>query len=234
LNPSLKIAVISDIHSNLDAFEAVIADLPKVESILCLGDMVGYGPQPNEVVARIRQLRPDVVLAGNHDHAVSTGITAGFSFYAAVAAKWTRKQLTRDNLQYLSALTPSSHLVQSGVRISLFHGSPRDPLNEYVYPEVPRSEVDTLIEQSNGKLLLLGHTHMPMVCSSTTGILANPGSVGQPRDGIPKASYAIVTVSDTQVLVGIRRVVYDIDSVAKKIIDAGLPTFLADRLYVGE
>ncbi|MGO9643966.1 MAG: metallophosphoesterase family protein [Candidatus Bathyarchaeia archaeon] len=230
----MKIAVISDIHSNLDAFNAVIADLPTVDITLCLGDIVGYGPQPNEVVEMVRELRPAVVLSGNHDYAISTGEIEGFSSHAAVAAKWTRKQLRQENLRYLSALSHSSHLVLGGVRTSLFHASPRDPLGEYIYPWIPQSEADALLEQSDGKLLLLGHTHMPMVYSSMKGILANPGSVGQPRDAIPKASYAIVTVSDSRVLVDIRRVTYNIGSAAEKIINAGLPRFLADRLYVGE
>jgi len=199
-----------------------------------LGDIVGYGPQPNEVVETVRQLDPAVVLSGNHDYAVSTGEIGGFSFHAALAAKWTRKELSKENLQYLAALSPSSRLVLGGVRTSLFHASPRDPLSEYIYPILSQSEVDALIEQSDGELLLLGHTHMPMVCSSMKGILANPGSVGQPRDSIPRASYAIVTVSGSQVSVDIRRVVYNIGSVAEKIINAGLPRFLADRLYVGE
>ena len=230
----MKIAVISDIHSNLDAFEAVIADLPTVDNIICLGDIVGYGPQPNEVVEKVRQLRPVVVLSGNHDYAISTGEIEGFSPHAAIAAKWTRKQLKKENLRYLTALSPSSRLVLDEVRISLFHASPRDPLSEYIYPGILQSEVDTLLDQSEGKLLLLGHTHVPMVCSSKKGILANPGSVGQPRDTIPRASYAILTVSDGRVSVVIRRVVYNIDSVAEKIINAGLPRFLAERLYVGE
>jgi len=234
LNSSLKIAVISDIHSNLDAFDAVIADLPAVDSTLCLGDIVGYGPQPNEVVEKIRQLHPAVVLSGNHDYAISTGEIEGFSPNAAVAAKWTRKQLRKENLRYLSALRPSSCLVLDGIRTSLFHASPRDPLGEYIYPGMSQPEVDALLEQSDGELLLLGHTHIPMVCSSMKGILANPGSVGQPRDTIPRASYAIVTVSESRISVDIRRVAYNIGSVAEKIISAGLPRFLADRLYVGE
>lgn len=230
----MKIAVISDIHSNLDAFEAVIADLPTVDITLCLGDIVGYGPQPNEVVEKVRQLDPAVVLSGNHDYAISTGEFEGFSAHAALAGNWTRKQLRKENLRYLSALSPSSRLVLDGVQTSLFHASPRDPLSEYIYPGISQSEVDALLEQSDGKLLLLGHTHMPMVYSSMKGILANPGSVGQPRDTIPRASYAIVTVSEGQVSVDIRRVAYNIGSVAEKIISAGLPRFLADRLYVGE
>jgi len=230
----MKIAVISDIHSNLDALEAVVGELPTVDIILCLGDIVGYGPQPNEVVEKVRQLRPAVVLSGNHDFAVSTGDTEGFSSHAALAAKWTRRQLRQENLLYLSGLSPSSHLVLDGVRTNLYHASPRNPLSEYIYPEIQQSEADALLEQSNGTLMLLGHTHLPMVYQSVKGILANPGSVGQPRDMIPKASYAIVTVSEGRILVNIKRVSYNVGSVAEKIINAGLPRFLADRLYVGE
>ena len=102
--------IISDIHSNLDAFEAVIADLPKYDEIFCLGDLVGYGPQPNEVVDKLRQLNPSIVLMGNHDYAVVTGDTEGFSSHAAEAVEWTRKEINSENRGYLTALRPSEKL----------------------------------------------------------------------------------------------------------------------------
>jgi predicted phosphodiesterase len=234
LKVSLKIAVISDIHANLRAFEAVVEDLTAIDAVLCLGDIVGYGPQPNEVMEKLRQLRPGVILLGNHDYAVSTGDSEGFSSDAAAADKWTRKELTSENLQFLSTLRPSSALTLSGFPTRLFHGSPRDPLGEYIYPGIQNSQAEALIVRSGGKLLLLGHTHMPMIYSLPKGTLVNPGSVGQPRDGDPRASYAIITLSDDKILVQIKRVKYDIDSVAEKILGAGLPRLLADRLYVGE
>jgi len=230
---TLRIAVISGIHSNLVAFETVIANLPEHDQLFCLGDMVGYGPQPNEVVERLRQLQPTVVLMGNHDYAVATGDSSGFSPHAAVAVKWTRRQMKQENSNYLSDLPPSTILEVEGVPLGLFHGSPRDPLTEYIFPGIPESVAKKMIEKAGVKAVLLGHTHMPMLYPFEGEMLGNPGSVGQPRDGDPRASFAMLTVSDEKISFDIKRVEYDIDSIADKIRKAGLPEFLAERLYVG-
>jgi putative phosphoesterase len=229
----LKIAVISDIHSNLDAFEAVVSSLPSIDALICLGDIVGYGPQPSEVVQRLRRLRPVAVISGNHDFATSTGQTEGFSSNAAEAIEWTRKHINHETLEYLSSLQPSSHMLLNRITVGLFHGSPRDPLGEYVYPDLSETETYALLKQSNSKLLMLGHTHVPMLYPLKRGTITNPGSVGQPRDGDPRASFAIISISDSDVSVEIKRLKYDVDSVAQKIVDAGLPKFLAERLYTG-
>lgn len=229
----MKIAVISDIHSNLDAFETVIANLPEYDELICLGDIVGYGPQPNEVTEKLLELKPRAVLMGNHDNAVATGDTEGFSSHAAVAVEWTRRSITQDNLRYLSGLQASSKLEVGQMEVALFHGSPRDPLSEYIFPGIPERAAKKLIQQASAPLVLLGHTHMPMLYSFEREMLANPGSVGQPRDGDARASYAILTISEGGFAFEIHRVKYDVDSVANKIVKAGLPEFLAERLYVG-
>jgi putative phosphoesterase len=229
----LKIVVISDIHSNLDAFEAVIAKLPSYDELFCLGDLVGYGPQPNEVVERLRQLRPSAVLMGNHDYAVVTGDTEGFSSHAAEAVEWTRKKITHQYFEYLATLKPSASLEKGGKHLGLFHGSPSNPLTEYVLPSLTDSAVRKLIARSGAEIVLLGHTHVPMAYSFGGNMVGNPGSVGQPRDGDPRASFATLTISEGQLSFGIIRVEYDVSSVADKIVQAGLPRFLAERLYVG-
>lgn len=225
--------MISDIHSNLEAFEAVIANLPDYDELLCLGDLVGYGPQPNEVIERLSQLKPAAVLMGNHDYAVATGDTAGFALHAAEAVEWTRKKIAAPNREYLAELQPSAHLEKCGTRLGLFHGSPRDPLTEYVFPGLPRATARELIESSRAAILLLGHTHMPMLYSFEKEMLGNPGSVGQPRDGDPRASFATLIVSEGRISFEVKRVEYDVEAVADKIIRAGLPEFLAERLYTG-
>ena len=229
----MRIAVISDVHSNLDAFLAVIANLPPYDELVFLGDLVGYGPQPNEVVEQLRQLHPSAALVGNHDYAVTTGDTSGFSPHAEVAVKWTRRQINQETVDYLSGLQQSAKINLNNTGLALFHGSPNDPLSEYVFPWIDRRSAKGVIEDAGSPLVLLGHTHMPMLYSFDNEMLANPGSVGQPRDGDPRASFAILTLSERKFSFEIKRVEYDIDAAADKIIRAGLPDFLAERLYTG-
>ena len=229
----MRYVVISDIHSNLDALEAVIAEIPKGTPILCLGDVVGYGAQPNEVIDVIKSLRPIVVLMGNHDYAVVTGNVEDFSTYAAVAIMWTRKHITAENMRFLSKFHPQARLEIDNIHVALYHASPRDPLFEYIYPNINDEEVDSLIDESKSRIVLLGHTHIPMRFSPKGNILANPGSVGQPRDGNPNASIGFLTLSAGNCDFEHKRVKYEVESAAQKIRQAGLPFFLATRLHDG-
>lgn len=229
----MRIAVVSDIHSNLDAFQAVIANLPSHDALLFLGDLVGYGPEPNEVVEQLRQMHPTAALMGNHDHAVVTGDTSGFNPHAEVAVKWTRQHVTQQTLDYLSNLHPSAEVSLGACRLSIFHGSPNDPLDEYVFPGISDQQARRIIQKAGSPLVLLGHTHIPMLHSFGKEMLANPGSVGQPRDGDPRAAFALLTVSDGKCSFEVKRVEYDVDSVAKKMHRVGLPEFLSERLYSG-
>ena len=228
----MRIAVISDIHSNYDALQAVLADICNYDALVCLGDLVGYGAQPNEVVSEIRSLRPGMIVMGNHDYAVSTGDTSGFVQHAVQAVEWTRRVISPENLRYISSLRSKATFVADGIKIALAHGSPRDPLNEYIYPSTPDFIMRSLVEESGGDLLMLGHTHVPFTLRYGSRLIGNPGSVGQPRDGDPKASYALLQPS-TEPALEIRRVGYNIDSAASKIVARGLPKLLADRLYMG-
>ena len=230
---SMRFAILSDIHSNLEALEAVVGKLPKYDELICLGDVIGYGPQPNEVIDRLQQLRPTTVLMGNHDCATVTGDVEGFSSHAARAIEWTRREISQAGLHYLSALKPSARLERDGVSLALFHGSPRDPLNEYVFPGLPERVGRSLVEVAAASVVLLGHTHMPMLYRFNGGVLANPGSVGQPRDGDYRASFALLTLSHGEVSFEVQRIGYDVSSVADRIIRSGLPSFLAERLYIG-
>jgi putative phosphoesterase len=229
----MKIVVVSDIHSNLGALTAVVSSLPDYDELFCLGDIVGYGPQPNEVIERLQQLRPTVVLMGNHDYAVVTGDVDGFSSHAARAVEWTRGVISEAGLSYLKALKPSATIVREGKTLALFHGSPRDPLNEYIFPGIGEMVGRRLVEMTEAKILVLGHTHMPMIYRFNGNLLANPGSVGQPRDGDPRACLAMLSIGRGETTFQIQRVDYDVHSVADKILRSGLPAFLAERLYVG-
>lgn len=229
---AVRIAVISDIHSNYDALEAVLSALGSYDSLVCLGDLVGYGAQPNEVVSEVRSLKPQAIVMGNHDYAVSTGDTSGFVHHAVRAVEWTRKEISSENLRYISSLRSKATFVAEGIRIALVHGSPRDPLNEYVYPGTPEFILRSLLDESGGTVLLLGHTHIPFSHSLGSKLVANPGSVGQPRDGDPQASYAILEPS-SETRLQIHRIRYDIAAAASKIAARGLPSLLADRLYIG-
>jgi putative phosphoesterase len=228
----MRIAVISDIHSNFDALQAVLSDAGDHDGLVCLGDLIGYGAQPNEVVSEIRSLKPESIIMGNHDYAVSTGDTSGFVHDAAQAIGWTRAQISSENLSYIANLRSRTTFTVGKVKIALAHGSPRDPLNEYIYPDVSDFVLRSLVEESGGDLLLLGHTHVPFTQSHGSQLIGNPGSVGQPRDGDPRASYAILELTD-EVEFEIRRVDYDIDAAASKIAAKGLPKGLADRLFMG-
>jgi len=225
--------VISDIHSNIDSFRAVIAELPPHDSILFLGDLIGYGPNPNEVVEQLQQLQPDAALMGNHDYAVTTGNVGGFSPHAATAIEWTRRRIKPKNLAYLSSLQSSARIRMNRVELALFHGSPADPLSEYIFPGISNDSAKLVIQSAGASLVLLGHTHMPMVYSFNEEMLANPGSVGQPRDGDPRAAFAVLTISDGKFSFEIHRVQYEVNIVAERIVQAGLPEFLGERLYAG-
>ena len=229
----MRIVIISDIHSNLEALEAVISSLDSYDEIFCLGDLVGYGAQPNEVISRIRFLKPRLLIAGNHDFAVVTGDTSNFASHAALAVDWTRQEITSENLSYLKEMQPFSSFTYDDICIKAYHGSPREPLNEYVFPGTADCILKSMIETAQCDILLLGHTHMPIKFRSNSLYLFNPGSVGQPRDRDPRASYGILEIEKEKVNFKIKKVNYDIDSAAAKILEKPVPSFLADRLHLG-
>jgi predicted phosphodiesterase len=241
----MRVAVISDIHGNLHALEAVLADIDRQapDEIWCLGDVVGYGPRPNECVALARE-RSTVALCGNHDLAViGTLDISDFSGDAGAAVRWTQEVLEPDARTWLASLQPAA--TRPGAE--LFHGSPRDPVWDYVLSEeVARF---SLLE-TTAPLVLVGHSHVALALGwdgeAIEGGLApegteaelrprrwllNPGSVGQPRDGDARAAWLLI--DDEAGRGTFRRVTYPIDQTQSEIRERGLPTALAARIAHG-
>ncbi|SRR5712692_9467585 len=228
----MLVAVFSDIHSNLEAFNEVLKAAGSVDRYLCLGDIVGYGANPNEVIQLIKQ-HEMLAIRGNHDDAVLTGRAAGFNPIAASAVEWTGRNIRPEGLTFLQNLPLQLHVQLDGLRAHMVHGSPDEPLEEYIYPDETSDRLESFLTLTEADLLLLGHTHIPMNIRLVKGRVLNPGSVGQPRDGDPKASFAIMKVEGRSVECSIHRVQYDIEKAARKILDSGLPSFDAERLYQG-
>jgi putative phosphoesterase len=172
---------------------------------------------------------------GNHDHQVITGDTENFRFNprAASAIEINRGLLTPDSRAYLEGLPISLRLKVDSVNIAVYHGSPRVPLSEYVMPEEAEMRAAQLIAESECNLLVLGHTHKPYAIEHGDALLLNPGSVGQPRDGDPRACYAIVEIVEGKISLHIHRVKYDIERTQEKMKRLGLPEPLATRLRLG-
>jgi predicted phosphodiesterase len=240
----MRVAVLSDIHSNLVALDAVLAHAGPVDAVWHLGDVVGYGPDPDAVVARLIEVGA-LGVRGNHDAAALGGPEIDwFNPEARAAAAWTRDTIDGTTRAWLSAL-PERHTID---RMMLVHGSPRDPIREYVSSAGIALENLAVLETTFG---LHGHTHVPVAfCLGSdeglrvvaprsggrleldgTRALINPGSVGQPRDGDPDASYLILDPEAATVTW--HRVPYDIPAVQEAIRAAGLPGRLADRLAFG-
>ena len=243
----MRIAVISDIHGNWHALEAVLADLDHdaVDEVWCLGDIVGYGPQPNRCIEATRE-RAAVCLIGNHDlAALGQADLASFTPDAAVSARWTADELDDALRDYLATLEPKGE--REGAQ--LFHGSPRDPVWEYILDE---SAVRAALDATSATLVMVGHSHIPIALQLSNGgglagglarggseieltdgrWLLNPGSVGQPRDGDPRAAFLLIDLETRQA--HFRRVPYDIEQTQAEIREAGLPDGLAARLAEGE
>jgi diadenosine tetraphosphatase ApaH/serine/threonine PP2A family protein phosphatase len=243
----MRVLIISDIHANLTALEAVLKDAGSADEVWCLGDLVGYGPNPNEVIERLRGL-PNLAccILGNHDVAILGEMNfAVFNTEARKSLVWQQENVTADNIEYLRSL-PQEKLTKG--QVTLAHGSPRDPVWEYI--------LNTLIARLNfeafeGPYCFVGHTHIQCyfqlevdkdrvslevpavghVLSLSPRAILNPGSVGQPRDRDPRAAYAIY---DTEAGTWQPcRVAYDIETVQKLIRAAGLPEKHAARLAEG-
>ncbi len=228
----MRLLVVSDIHSNLTALQRVLEDAGSFDAAICAGDIVGYGPDPAKCIETITE-KGFKCVAGNHDVAVVTGDVLGFNPYAAEAVSINRRLIDDGSRTWLRHLTMILKITVEGVRVVILHGSPRDPLNEYIFPMEARLLAAEFLRLTGADLLILGHTHVPYVQRSGLRLMVNPGSVGQPRDSDPKASYMIIDVEDGRVEIDHRRVEYDIDEVASRIRRHGLPNVLAVRLYYG-
>jgi diadenosine tetraphosphatase ApaH/serine/threonine PP2A family protein phosphatase len=241
----LRIAVLSDVHSNLHALEAVLAeiDVGGFDAIWCLGDLVGYGPRPNECVALLRE-RAGICLAGNHDLVVTGKISAvTFAGDAAAAAHWTTGVLDDGALAFLESLEP----LATAPGAELFHGSARDPVWDYVLSE---SAARASFEATSAPLILVGHSHVALELWDDGSELAggqapsgtivelpgrrrllNPGSVGQPRDGDPRAAW--LEIDNAAERATFRRTEYPVARTQAEMVERGLPEALAERLAHG-
>ncbi|MGH2381237.1 MAG: metallophosphoesterase family protein [Candidatus Limnocylindria bacterium] len=242
----MRIAVLSDVHANLPALEAVRADLADVDQIWVLGDIVGYGPQPNEVIATLQEMGARSVL-GNHDGAaIGTVDAAYFNPDARRAIEWTAGAIDGNTRAYLATLPE----VRRDGELTAVHGSPRDPIWEYI----TSSEIAaTNFSSFETRLCLFGHTHLPVAYRLVDGsveavpglpgdvvaldgerALLNPGSVGQPRDGLPDAAYAVLEVTpEATGTIAFHRVRYEVDRTQRMMREVGLPARLAERLSYG-
>jgi predicted phosphodiesterase len=241
----MKVLIISDIHGNRTALEAVLEDAGAVDAVWCLGDIIGYGPDPNDCVSIVRDLPNLICLRGNHDSAV-IGLTenAKFNYSAQKVLDWTDEQLNPVHRQYLQSLFPQAEVDD----VTLVHGSPRDPIWEYI--------MDVYTATANFDYLktpycFVGHSHLPVMYYMKNGkelasvnfvypgdqtklpenTIVNPGSVGQPRDHDPRAAY---TTFDTEEKTWAQhRVTYDVADVQQRMTLAGLPTEYIQRLDLG-
>lgn len=241
----MRYGIFSDIHGNLEALKAVLEELDRrqVDMLICLGDLVGYGPDPNECIELVRECA-DVVLAGNHDYAAIGRVdTTYFNLYARQAVDWTARALTPESRAYLESLPLKEEIDD----FTVVHATPEDPERwDYL-----TSIGDALRNFSTfrGQACFIGHSHVPIIVALLANgectverstpfkfregerYIINVGSVGQPRDTDPHAAFA--TYDDEERVYELCRVPYDIEATQRKILDAGLPFFLAERLERG-
>jgi diadenosine tetraphosphatase ApaH/serine/threonine PP2A family protein phosphatase len=246
----VRYLILSDIHANIDALESVLAAAPATtwDRVIVLGDLVGYGAEPNVVIDRVRALEPVAVIRGNHDKA-ACGLEDGSSFnnIARLAALWTFEALSPENREYLRELPAGPMTIDAGTEIC--HGAPFDE-DHYIFDT---EDARRALDAATRPLCLFGHTHLPVVFRRDPSILdvfvpdtaddtslpltqdveylINVGSVGQPRDGDPRAAFGIYDSEGPSVL--LRRVPYPVADAQRRILSAGLPTSLAIRLGVG-
>jgi diadenosine tetraphosphatase ApaH/serine/threonine PP2A family protein phosphatase len=246
----MRYLVISDIHANLEAFDTVMAEAKTLgyDKVLLLGDLVGYGGDPNAICERVRALKPDALIRGNHDK-VGSGVESpeGFNAVARNAIKWTYETLTRENREWLAALPAGPMIVDDLIEIC--HGTPFDE-DAYVFDDLDALRA---MHAARRPLCLFGHTHvqvghflsreqfglataedrrpLSVTLDEANRYLINPGSVGQPRDGDPRAGFGIVDTSIREMT--IYRVEYPISKAQARILEEGLPEVLAQRLALG-
>ncbi|MFB6160329.1 MAG: metallophosphoesterase [Haloferacaceae archaeon] len=221
----MRLGVISDIHANRVALDAVLEDMPAVDALANAGDVVGYNPWPAACVRAIRERDVPTVM-GNHDRAVVTGTPFRFNRLAAAGVEYARDRLEEGARAWLSELPDRRTLADGRVRV--VHGHPADP-DRYTYPG--EFSPSMLGDES---LLVTGHTHVQGHRTFDEGVVMNPGSVGQPRDGDPRAAYAVVDLDEDPPAVEERRVSYDVEEVVTAVREAGLPERIGERLYEGQ
>ncbi len=232
------VAVITDIHGNLPALRAALARIAElgIEHVFCGGDLVGYGPHPNEVCALIAA-RAIPTIYGNYDYAIARDepdcgcayITAHDRELGQLSVDWTLAHTNRDSKDLMRGLPFDLHFPVGDVDVHLVHGSPRK-VNEYLFEDKPARLYERLAAAESDQVLVFGHTHKPWVHEYGRVLFVNCGSVGKPKDGDPRGAFAVLAPSAGTVAVSIERVEYDADAVAAEVREAGLPGEFADKL----
>jgi putative phosphoesterase len=236
----MRVAIISDIHANITALEAVLEDLHKqnVGRTYCLGDLVGYAAHPNEVIDRIRRDETPTIM-GNYDDGVGFDRDECGCAYrdpeeqrlGDLSLRWTQRTVTADRKEFLRSLVPEVRFAADGKRFRLVHGSPRR-MNEYLFEDRPLSSFQRLTATSEADVLIFGHTHKPYIKRVDGVLFVNAGSIGKPKDGDPRACYVVLDTSG-DVGVEFRRIPYAIDLEATAIRESSLPDKFAADIETG-
>jgi putative phosphoesterase len=233
-------AVITDIHGNLAALQAALARIEElgIDRVFCGGDLVGYGPHPNEVCAVIAE-REILTIYGNYDYAIARDEEDCGCAYVSphdrelgqLSVNWTLANTSRESKEFMRRLPFGLRFPVGGVDVHLVHGSPRK-VNEYLFEDKPASLYERLASAESGPALVFGHTHKPWVREYGGVLFANCGSVGKPKDGDPRVAFAVLRATGESVSVSIERVAYDAVAVAAEVREAGLPGEFADKLLL--
>lgn len=213
----MRLLVISDIHANLEALRAI--DEP-CDAVLCLGDIVDYGPDPVACINHLRELKPQRI-RGNHDNAVAHRVDCGcneeYLHLSVATRKYMWQVMGQEHIDYVGGPGLSREFEAGGRSVLAVHAAPSDYLFKYLTPETPDDEIAAELERSGADIVLVGHSHKPFIRKAAGKTLVNVGSVGQPRDGIPKASYAVLDNGGVE----LKRVGYDIEATVAGVM--GLP-----------
>jgi putative phosphoesterase len=235
-----KAAVITDIHGNLPALQAALARIEElgVESVFCGGDLVGYGPHPNEICRLIGE-REIPTIYGNYDYAIARDredcgcayVTTHDRELGQRSVDWTLAHTDRVSKDFMRGLPFDLHFPVGNVRVHLVHGSPRR-VNEYLFEDKPARLYERLAAAERDPVLVFGHTHKPWVRKYGRVLFVNCGSVGKPKDGDPRGAFAVLQATTDSVQVAIERFDYDAEAVAAEVREVGLPSEFADKLLV--
>lgn len=236
----MRIAVISDIHANIHALQAVWDDLQeqRIDSLYCLGDLVGYGAYPNEVIEFIRERLVPTIM-GNYDDGVGFDRDECGCAYTDPRLKelgdrslfWTREHTGQEHKDFLQSLVPEIRIRTDGQRVLMVHGSPRR-MNEYLYEDRPQATFERIAKASDADVLFFGHTHLPYEKNVAGTLFVNTGSVGKPKDGDPRAGYVIADIG-VDAEIEFRRVEYEVQKAAQAVRTSELPDHFADELETG-
>ena len=235
---SAEIAVITDIHANLPALQAALARIDElgIESVYCGGDLVGYGPHPNEVVALVAE-RDIPAIYGNYDYAIARDLEDCGCAYITPhdrelghgSVEWTLAHTDRRSKEWMRELPFDLRFDVGAASVHLVHGSPRK-VNEYLFEDKPARLYERLAAAEDAGVMVFGHTHKPWVRSYGGVLFVNCGSVGKPKDGDPRGAFAVLRETARGVEATIERVAYDAEAVAAEVRDSGLPAEFADKL----